>query len=359
MLVRIAATLGFSLVLLACTTADDLVVPDEASESAAATPASNASVGQPDRPIALGDPSSIAPLDTSTLVVDAETIVFDTFDGGSITLEDATPEQIDQLLDRIAPIDAPNYERGADVGWLTPDDVVVGFRDNDGGSWAYPLRILNFHEIVNDQFSGVPVLVSYCPLCGSAVVFDRRIDDMTISFSNTSALHENDMVMVDRETGSYWWQVPGRGLGGVFAGRSLNVLPSETARWAEWLEQNPNTQVMERPVNDGRYDRDPFVGYAGRVDDGFTPFPVSSEALADQRLTPGSSVLVTTIEGETRVWPVAPPRVVEDSVAGVDVTVVLNGVGGSVADAQGVPLPTRTSLWFAIVASFPDATVGS
>lgn len=364
MVQKTAAAVVFGLLLAACgsdtESAADLAATQQAVEAVETTaPPIGVTIPQPDRPIVLGDKLSIDPLDTDTLIVEAETIVFDTFNGGSITLAEASPEQIDQLLDRILPIDTPNYEVGSEIDWLTPDDVVIGYVDDNGGTWAYPLRILNFHEIVNDQFAGVPVLISYCPLCGSGVVFDRRINELTISFSNTSALHENDMVMVDRETGSYWWQVPGRSIGGVFAGDELEVLPSETARWGDWLERHPDTQVLERPINDGRYDRDPFIDYTDNVDQGLTPFPVSQEALADQRLTPGSSVLVTTVEGETRVWPVDPPRIVEDSVGGVDVTVELNGVGGTIVDADGASLPSRTSLWFAIIASFPDATVGS
>ena len=311
----------------------------------------------PDRPLELGDANSIEPLDASTLIVDPDTIVFDTFDGRSVTLADADPDVVRGLLDAIAPIDAPDYEPADAATWLGDDDIVIGYVDDGGNAWAYAIRILNFHEIVNDRFADVPVLISYCPLCGSGVVFDRRLDGRTLSFSNTSALHENDMVMVDRESGSYWHQVPGRGLGGDFAGRELTVLPSRTATWADWRAAHPDTQVMSRPPN-RTYGRDPFVGYVERVEQGRTPFPVSEGVLNDGRLSPGTTVVVATIGDETRAWPVTPERTLTDRVGDVEVTVTLDGTGGTVVDAAGDELPTRTSLWFAIVASFPEATVG-
>ena len=143
-------------------------------------------------------------------------------------LPDASSALIDRLLDAIVPIDDPVYEEASRADeWLKGDDVVVGYFDA-GQAWAYPVRILNFHEIVNDELAGLPALVSYCPLCGSAVVYDRRLDGDVLTFSNTSALYENDLVMVDRQTGTYWWQVPGRGLVGPLAGAELAPLPSFT-----------------------------------------------------------------------------------------------------------------------------------
>lgn len=356
--VRFAAImLAFTLIAAAC--GDDATVPSAGTEPTGA-PAQGGPVdlqASPDRPLDLGDPTTIAPLDLDTLVVDAASIVFDTFDGGSVTLDDATPDTIERLLDAIAPIDAPDYEPAQRADWLEAEDVVLGYVDDGGGAWAYPVRVLNSHEIVNDQFTGVPVLVSYCPLCGSGVVFDRRLGGQTLSFSNTSALHENDLVMVDRETGSYWWQVPGRSLGGPLAGQELAVLSSRMMTWKGWVDEYPDTQVMVRPPGRSS-DRDPFVGYADRVDGGSTPFPVSGGVLDDDRLSPGAMVLVATVDGVTRAWPVEPARTVTDRIGDIDVTVTVDGTGGQVVSDGGDGLPTRTSMWFAVVASFPDVAVG-
>lgn len=352
----IALLLGLGITAAACGTSQaEGERPTEATTQA--TGLTSDDVPTPDRPIALGSRHTIPRLDPSTAIVDLSTIIFDTFGGGPVRLNEADQALIDSLLDAIPPIDTPDYEPAASAGWLAGDDLVVGFVDTDGAAWAFPVRILNFHEIVNDQFAQVPVLISYCPLCGSGVVFDRRLDDEVLSFSNTSALHENDLVMIDRETGSYWWQVPGRALAGPLAAAELEVIPSQTTSWQQWTETHPATQVMARPRL-GNYERDPFVGYQDRVDQGLTPFPVGSGALEDERLAPGARVVVATIEGVTRAWPTTPARSIEDTLAGTTVTVDADGIGATVTDSAGNLIATRSSFWFAIVASFPDVTVG-
>jgi len=267
-----AVWIGLSLVLAGCTdSVGGEIEPAVVVESADLVGRDGLT-----RPLSLTDPSDTPPVDVFKASVPLESIVFDTFDGGSITLAEADDDIIARLFDAIAPIDAPNYSTVEEGGqWLTDDDVVVGFVDQADQAWAYPVRILNGHEIVNDELSGQPILISYCPLCGSGVVFDRRLDDRLLSFSNTSALHQNDLVMVDRETGSYWWQLAGRALVGALNGQSLTALPAETTSWQSWRDRHPETLVMERP--EGRnYDRDSFLGIGNSLDQGRTPFPVGA-----------------------------------------------------------------------------------
>lgn len=312
---------------------------------------------QPTRPLELTDAASTPELDRSVAAVSLDEIVFDTFDGGSVPLSEADEELVDRLFDVLAPIDAPDYETPADAGWIDGNDLVVGYVDHAGHAWAYPVRVLNFREIVNDELAGVPVVITYCPLCGSGIVFERSIDGRPLSFSNTSALYENDMVMVDRETGSYWWQVTGSSLVGELTGSTLGLLPSQTTTWDSWLEQHPTTQVMERPEGVDT-DRDPFATYGERLDGGRTPFPVSEGVMEDRRLEPSTRVVTVSVDGEARAWATAPARIVEDVVGGVAVTVVTDGTGGSVVDGNGVALPSRSLFWFALVTSNPDVTVG-
>ncbi len=309
------------------------------------------------RPLPLTEPAATPPVDLSTATVDVGQVLFDTFDGGSVPLADAEPELISRLFDAITPIDAPAYESVSEAGeWLGPDDVVIGYMDPLGGAWAFPVRVLNFHEIVNDELGGQPVLVSYCPLCASGVVYDRQVDDRLLSFSNTSALYENDLVMVDRETGSYWWQVPGRAIVGELSSTELTALRAETTTWARWTADHPETLTMQRPP--GRdYSRDPFATYASRVDLGQTPFPVDPAALADERLTPGTPVLVAEVAGEIRAWSAADDRSRVETVGDLTVEVTTDGIGGTVS-VDGVPAAVRTMLWFAAVAAYPEVTLG-
>ena len=105
------------------------------------------------RPLPLTDPADTPAVDRQITTVDPAQIHFDTFDGGSVPLDRAGPELIARLFDAIAPIDAPDYQSvDAADEWLRADDVVVGYIDPRGGAWAFPVRILNFHEIVNDEW---------------------------------------------------------------------------------------------------------------------------------------------------------------------------------------------------------------
>ena len=151
---------------------------------------------------------------------------------------------------------------------------MIGYLSESGQAHAYPHKILNFHEIVNDEIDGRPVLISYCPLCRSGVVYDRRLDGRTLTFGNTKALFESDLVMFDWETNSYWWQVPGRAIVGTVSGAALTPLASETMSWSAWRELHPRTKILSRDLGFGRkYERDPFTGLGAALDAGRTLFP--------------------------------------------------------------------------------------
>ena len=336
-------------------------------------------------------------VDLAIRIVDLSDIHFDTFDGRSVRLDRSTIDLRRRLFDAIRPLDSPSYDEAEGGSWLEAEDLVIGYVSG-GEAYAYPHKILNFHEIVNDNIDGVPVLVSYCPLCRSGVVFDRRLDGRELSFSNTSALYESDLVMVDRETGSYWWQVPGRAIVGTLSGAELTVLPSVTTTWADWSGRYPDTQVLSRdtgsPID---YTRDPFVGYQDRVDGGIFAFPVDEAAL-DDRLTPGALVLGVEAGGMQRAYPVEliGPAPVNDEVGGQAIVVfVWEGGAAAYSSSAGgraltfVPaghrfvdretesvwtrdglaeegplqgtrleaVPTRTTFWFAYVGAFPAAEV--
>ncbi len=324
----------------------------------------------------LVEPSRKAGVNVSVADVALSDVVFDTFDGGSITLEEASASRIEGLLDAIPPLDEPRYEPGATTNDIAEDDLVIGVVASDGSAWAYPHRILNLHEIVNDEFDGVPVLVTYCPLCRSGVVFDRRIDDLrhdgVLTFGNSSALYENDLVLVDRQTNSYWWQLAGRSIVGDLSGAELDVLPSVTTTWGQWLTDHPQTQVLSHDQGFGRdYTRDSFTNYAQRVDAQNVPFPVGPGAFDDDRLSPSTRVIgfEATIDGELVPHAVAvlanePVEVVVR--ADPTLVVRLDGNGGGEVVAQRVENdgtvsevahPSRSAFWFAYVAIHEGSTV--
>ncbi len=241
-----------------------------------------------------GPTEPVPPLDTVLHQVRLENVVFDTFDGRFVLLSEASPSQIERLRDAIQPIYDPRYDGPEGGAWLREDDLVIGYVAGDE-AYAYPIKMLNLHDIVNDVIDGIPVLVSYCPLCASGVVYIHRAPDGgSLVFGNTSALYENDLVMFDYLTSSYWYQVEGKAIAGTLSGSRLEMLPSLTVPWGTWRVLYPETRILSRDQGFARsytYERDPFSGYAETVDNGRFPFPLSVHKL-DER-TRASTVVLT------------------------------------------------------------------
>ncbi|MCY4008104.1 MAG: DUF3179 domain-containing protein [Rhodobacteraceae bacterium] len=163
--------------------------------------------------------------------------------------------------DGIPAISGPQIISASEENRLAEREPVIAVEIND--SWrAYPIRYLLWHEIVNDQLSGTPIAVTYCPLCNSAVVFDRRVDGELRSFGVTGKLRFSDMIMYDRETESWWQQAVGEGIAGVHAGDSLTVLPALTMGWKDYLETAGSAaEVIAEPRYPRPYGANPYVGY--------------------------------------------------------------------------------------------------
>ncbi len=352
---------------------------------------------EPDPGAAGGEGGTVAGLDLTMHGVPLQEIHFDTFDGGSIPLSEISEERIIALRDTIPPLDTPRYGDVSAGDWLDDDDLVLGYESENGGAWAYPLKILNFHEIVNDDLDGVPVLVSYCPLCRSGIVYDRRLDGMLLTFGNTSALYESDLVMFDRETNSFWWQTAGEAIVGTLTGSRLRTLPAITSTWSRWKELHPQTLILSRDTGFSRpYERDPFSDYADSINSGQFIFPVS-QASRDDRLSPAEEVVGVVIAGESVAYPLRllGDAAISDTLAGTRVVVFSSAEGPSgsifLPEARGSqltfrfdgrsyvdeetgsewslsgqavsgplkgeklePLPSRYTFWFAYVAAFPN-----
>ncbi len=172
--------------------------------------------------------------------------MFDTFGSTParfVRLDQASDELILRLRDAIAPVLNPVYGDADALPWLGDDDLIIGYESGDD-AFAYPINILNFHEIVNDTIGGVPVLVTYCPLCFSGVVFSRVVDGEVLTFGNTSALYQSDLVMYDHQSGSYWFQVGGEAVVGARTGAHLTALASTTMTWGEWRGFHPTTSTQ-------------------------------------------------------------------------------------------------------------------
>ncbi|MFB6241045.1 MAG: DUF3179 domain-containing protein [Gemmatimonadota bacterium] len=165
--------------------------------------------------------------------------------------------------DGIPSIDDPEFQSPDEADdWLEASDPVMVV-DLNGEVKAYPLRILVMHEIVNDRVGGTPVAVTYCPLCNTALVFDRRIEGTgVVEFGTTGRLRHSDLVMYDRTTGTWWQQASGEGIVGRHAGHTLDFLSSNTFSWGRVKELYPDVRVLSRETGyDRDYSRSPYPGY--------------------------------------------------------------------------------------------------
>lgn len=163
--------------------------------------------------------------------------------------------------DRIPAIDQPRFASAARALGLGENEPVITLAIG-GEARAYPLRILTWHEIVNDTVGGVPVAVTFCPLCNSAIVFDRRLDGRVLSFGTTGKLRNSDLVMYDRETESWWQQYLGEGLVGALAGKKLTMLPMRVESVGRFKQRFPDGRILvpsDPEIRD--YGRNPYARY--------------------------------------------------------------------------------------------------
>ena len=163
--------------------------------------------------------------------------------------------------DGIPPIDEPRFVPVTGHDELSPKESVIAFA-HDGDARAYPLRILMWHEIVNDVVGGKPVVVTYCPLCNAAIVFDARVNGTAHTFGTTGKLRKSDLIMYDRATDSWWQQFSGEAIAGAMTGKRLTFLPARLMSWQAFASAHPDGKVLV-PDDPGRrdYGRNPYVGY--------------------------------------------------------------------------------------------------
>ncbi len=212
---------------------------------------------------------------------------------------------------------------------LVDEAPVVGV-ERDGEARAYPLRILDWHEVVNDVFGG-PLLVTYCPLCGSAVVAVREVRGEETTFGVSGKLWRNDLVLYDDATGSLWSQLLATAIQGPATGETLELLPSSLSTWGEWRESHPDTLVLLPPPGSGTVaDRESNFDYAD------SKYNYEGEAQVVGYDAAASYTLVVGVVhgGEAVAYPFEAVReagVVNDRVGGLPVVVAATPGGSLVA----------------------------
>lgn len=214
--------------------------------------------------------------------------------------------------DGIPPIDNSQFESVESAStWLADQSPVIALEIN-GDARAYPLAILIWHEIANDVVGDVPVAITFCPLCNSSIVFDRRVGDATLRFGVSGNLRNSDLVMWDDLTQSWWQQLTGEGIVGVYTGTQLTFIPSQVIGFGDFAAEYPDGKILSRTTGQERpYGENPYVGY----DSSEQPFLYEGDF--DDRLLPTEHVLAGLVGGKAIAYPfsiLAQKRVINDTV---------------------------------------------
>jgi len=262
--------------------------------------------------------------------------------------------------DGIPAIDQPKFVAAA-RGSLKADDRVLGL-NHKGVVRAYPVRILNWHEVVNDRLAGDPIVITYCPLCGTGMAFDARVRGASgpreLSFGVSGLLFNSDVLLYDRATASLWSQLRQLAISGPLKGTELTAMALEHTTWEDWRRRFPATEVLSFDTGVARdYGRDPYAGYeaVNRL-----MFQVQHR---DDRIGPKEWVLGLTVGKARKAYPfktlatrVNQAGVLEDRLGGEVVRIRYDARHRTARaeDAAGKPLPSVMAFWFAWVAFHPD-----
>ncbi len=222
--------------------------------------------------------------------------------------------------DGIPSIDNPKFVSQEEASqWLQGQEPVISLEVN-GEARAYPIQILMWHEIANDELGGVPVSVTFCPLCYSAIVFDRRHDGEVLEFGVSGFLRKSDMIMYDRKTESLWQQFSGEALVGDYTGDLLTILPSQLISFEQFRETHPDAPVLSRETGHRRnYGQNPYAGYD---DINNSPFLLDEEVPGE--ISPMEKVVGVRTEQEMKGYTysiTSEQRVLHDEVGGKPIVI--------------------------------------
>ena len=260
--------------------------------------------------------------------------------------------------DGITSIDKPHFVHAEKARCLNSHDRILGLVF-DGVKRAYPIKILNYHEIVNDRINQQAIVISYCPLCGSGVAFRPEPGEQESTFGVSGLLYNSDMLLYDRATESLWSQILGIAISGKLKGKQLQNLVLANTTWSHWLQQYPETEVLSTKTGYSRsYDRHPYGDYdINRA----VYFPVSHSS---GRYHPKERVIGVINGKQAKAYPISElarhQKVrFNDVFAGQTLSVFYDAASQSVVihDSQGRPLPTTRLFWFAWVAFHPETEV--
>ncbi len=237
--------------------------------------------------------------------------------------------------DGIPAVDEPRFESiGEARAWQEDQAPVIAVEAN-GEVRAYPLSILIWHEIVNDTLGGVPVVVTFCPLCNTALVFEREVDGVVYDFGTTGNLRFSDLVMYDRQTESWWQQATGQAIVGVLTGTRLPFVASQIVALGDFAAAHADALVLSRDTGHLRsYGSNPYVGY-----DAVDQNPFLFRGVVDGRLPPMERVVTVTVDDAAVAYPyseLAKVHVVNDEISDTPIVVLWQPGTSSALDAGDI-----------------------
>ncbi len=259
--------------------------------------------------------------------------------------------------DGIPALDHPAFIAADQALFLTPNDRVLGL-SRHGVAKAYPIAILNWHEVVNDRFGRESIVVTFCPLCGTGMAFLATVNGQTLEFGVSGLLYNSDVLLYDRPTESLWSQIMTTAITGPMKGQRLTMTPVAHTSWADWRQRYPDTRVLSPETGHARdYGRDPYAGY---VQSEQVMFPLRFKS---QRFHPKESVIGVTLDGHAKAYPFSElerattPLTDTLGVRPVRIEYDAEHRTGRVLDATGQEIPSVIGFWFAWYGFHPDTEV--
>ncbi|VAW88587.1 hypothetical protein MNBD_GAMMA17-332 [hydrothermal vent metagenome] len=257
--------------------------------------------------------------------------------------------------DGIPSIDSPIFVPANQATHLSADSRILGVHYN-GISKAYPINILNWHEIVNDHFSSQAISVTFCPLCGTGIAYITPTNSG--DFGVSGLLYNSDVLLYDRKTESLWSQIRAEAISGPLAGQKLTRIPISHTSWDAWRKRHPATLVLSETTGFARdYHRDPYRGY---VDSKGIYFPIKHQ---DPRFHPKSRVIGITIDGHSKAYPFSALAKTNgniiDKIGTHSINIRYSDTDQSAAafDQHNNEIATITAFWFAWYAFHPETDV--
>ncbi len=245
----------------------------------------------------------------------------------------------------------------AEKTFLKNSDSVLGIKIK-GVAKAYPIKILNWHEIVNDKISRKNIVVTFCPLCGTGMVFDATIRGQEMSFGVSGLLYQSDMLLYDHKTESLWSQIKSEAVAGPMTGAKLKLISSTHTTWKRWRKLHPKTLVLSNKTGFRRdYDRDPYKGYDKRSD---LMFPVGKQ---NRAYHPKERVIGIEVNGSYKAYPFVElakgKSPIEDVLNGQALRIEFDSRSQTamIYDKNGKALPTVVGFWFAWYAFHPETKI--